>query len=302
MSWRAFAVVQTCRWGVRPMLALPIPWRVHRRLFALAAPPASAMRGVTVERVAVAGVPGRSVAPEAGASGTLLWLHGGGFVLGSSGGAYAAFAATLARATGRRVVMPDYRLAPEHPFPAAPDDALAVARALAAEGPFALGGDSAGGTLALATLAALVADGAPPERVVLASPAVDLDPARVVPARHAEMMLPVSMLRRVARDYAGIADPRDPRLSPIHAEYRGAPPVLVQAATGEILEGDAHAIAARLRAAGVDVRLHLEPGMPHVWQLFAGRLPAADRAVAEIAAFLAGERAGHRRRGVRRAP
>ena len=286
MSWRERAMIEGCRWGVRPMLALPVPWRVHRRAFALQRPPAARMAGVTVERVVVGGVPGRSFSPLDGARGTLLWLHGGGFVIGSSAGVYAVFGAALARATGRRVVMPDYRLAPEDPFPAAPDDALAVARALAAEGPYALGGDSAGGTLALVTLAAMLPEGAPPERVILASPAVDLDAARPVPHAPGEMMLPVAMLRRIVRDYAGAADPRDPRLSPIHGDYAGAPPVLIEVARGEILEGDADAIAARLERQGVAVTTRREAGVPHVWQLFAG-LAAAERSLATIAAFLA---------------
>ena len=286
MTWRERAVIHGCRWGVRPLLALPVPWTLHRRAFELGTPSAARLPGVAVERTRVGAVPCRIVRPEAGAAGTILWLHGGGFVMGSSGGVYLAFGAALAGATGRRVVLPDYRLAPEDPFPAAPDDTLAVARALAAEGPFALGGDSAGGTLAMVTLAGMLADEAAPERVVLASPAADLDPARPVPRGHREMMLPVAMLRRVARDYAGAADPRDPRLSPIHGDYAGAPPVLIQCARGEILEGDADALAARLRAVGASVTLEKEAGVPHVWQLFAG-LAAADRAMASIAAFLA---------------
>lgn len=286
MSWRERLVAAGCRWGVRPILALPVPWALHRRAFAWTTPGPARLQGLNVRRVEIGGVPGREVVPEGGGRGTILWLHGGGFVIGSSGGVYLALGAALARATGRRVVLPDYRLAPEHPYPAAPEDALAVALALAAEGPFALCGDSAGGTLALATLIALLRAGMPPERVVLASPAADLDSARPVPDARREMMLPVAMLRRVVRDYAGGADPRDPRLSPIHGDYRGAPPVLILCAEGEILEGDCDAIAARCREAGAPVRLEKTRDVPHVWLLFRG-LPAAERAVASIVRFLA---------------
>ena len=284
MTWRDGAVLAACRWGLRPALALPVPWTWHRRAMALVAPRRATRQDVRVETAAIAGIPARVFAPPA-PRGTLLWLHGGGFVLGSSQ-TYAPLAATLAHLTGRRVIVPDYRLAPEHPFPAAPDDCLAVARAVAAEGPFALGGDSAGGTLALATLATLLADGTPPERLILVSPAVDLDPARPMPPDRREALLPVGMLRRVQRDYIGPADPRDPRLSPIHARFDGAPPALIQCARGELLEHDAEAIADRLRAAGTAVALEPESGVPHTWHLFTGLSPKADAALARIAEFL----------------
>ena len=284
-TWRDRALLLACRVSARPFLSLPLPWSVHRRAFLLTAPTLPRRPGLTVTATTIAGVPGRITAPEA-PRGTILWLHGGGFVLGSSRGVYANLAAALARATNMRVVMPDYRLAPEHPFPAGPDDCLAVARALSAEGPLVLGGDSAGGCFALTTLAGLLACGTPPARVLLASPAVDLDPARPVPPAPGEVVLPVSMLRRVCRDYVGQADARDPRVSPIHADFTGAPPVLIQCARGEILEGDSDAIAERLRAAGAQVTVQKETGVPHVWQVFAGRTPKADRAIAAMAKSL----------------
>lgn len=288
VTWRGHALAGATRWGLRPLLALPLGWALHRRAFALASVGLAGPEGVRITRGAWGGVPGREIVPEGGARGTILWLHGGAFVMGSSGGVHARLGAALARATGRRVILPDYRLAPEHPFPAAPDDTLAAARALAREGPFALGGDSAGATLALATLAGLVAEGLAPERVALTSPAVDLDKDRLVPDAPGELLLPVAMLRRVLRDYAGGADPLDPRLSPIHARYEGAPPVLILAARGEILEGDTDAIASRLAAQGVTVTTRKETGVPHGWPVVPG-LPAAERSLAEIAAFLAPE-------------
>ena len=221
------------------------------------------------------------------ATGSLLWLHGGGFVLGSAH-SYARLALALAQRSGRRVILPEYRLAPEHPFPAGPDDCIAVARDLIAEGPLALGGDSAGGTLALTTLADLLADGTPPERVVLVSPAVDLDPSRQTPDTRGEMIFPLALLHRVARDYVGCADPRNPRVSPIHAVFDNSPPVLIQCATGEVLEADTDAIAEHLVRAGVSVEVQKTDGVPHVWQLFVGRTPKADHAVDAMAAFLRG--------------
>lgn len=288
-TWRDRALLLACRVGARPFLALPLPWAFHRRAAGSSRPPPSPP-GLLITRTPIAGIPGRVTSPAA-PRGTILWLHGGGFVLGSSGGVYANLAAALARATGMRVVVPDYRLAPEHPFPAGHDDCLAVARALAADafsdGPFVLGGDSAGGCLALAVLAALLADGTPPARVLLASPVIDLDPARPVPLAPGEVMLPLSAVRRFLRDYLGSADIRDPRVSPVHADFAGAPPVLIQCARGELLEGDADAIAARLAAAGAAVTLQKESGVPHAWPVFAGRTPKADRAIAAMAKALA---------------
>lgn len=284
MSWRDRALVVVCRGIVKPALTLPLPWALHRQAFRLVMPRAPRADGVTVTTRIIAGVPCHVFSPT-DAAGSLLWLHGGGFVLGSAR-SYALFALALAQRSGRRVIMPDYRLAPEHPFPAGPDDCIAVARELMKEGPFALGGDSAGGTLALTTLADLLSDGTPPERVILASPAVDLDPARPIPDARGEMIFPIALLHRVAREYAGDADPKDPRVSPIHAAFDSAPPILIQCASGEVLEADSDAIARRLIDAGAHVEVQKTEGVPHVWQLFVGRTPKADRAVDAMATFL----------------
>ncbi|CUH26381.1 Monoterpene epsilon-lactone hydrolase [Jannaschia seosinensis] len=284
MSWRDALVLALCRWGARPALALPVPWRWHRRVMQAVVSHRRSLPDIKVIQTRIGGVPARIFAsPQA--RGTLLWLHGGGFVLGSSL-TYAHLAKTLAHLSGRRVVVPDYRLAPEHPFPAAPDDCVTVARALRAEGSFALAGDSAGGTLALVTLAALLRDGTPPERLILVSPAVDLDPDRPMPPAPHEALLPLRMLRRVQREYVARADPRNPALSPIHADFAGAPPTLIQCAVGELLEGDADAIAEHLRAGGAEVTIEKERGVPHTWHLFVGLSPKADRAVARLADFL----------------
>lgn len=283
MSWRDAALVLASRSVVKPILSLPIPWSLHRRGLRIAEMFYRG-RGVRFETTRIAGVPCGIVTP-ARADGTLLWLHGGGFVLGTAR-SYIGLASALARLSGRRVVLPEYRLAPEHPFPAAPDDCLAVARALAAQGPFALGGDSAGGCLAAVVLADLLAEGTTPSHLVLTSPAVDLDPSRTAPAGSVEILLSVPALLRFARAYSHGADPTDPRLSPVHAAYPGAPPTLIQCARGEVLEGDADALAARLRAGGARVEVHKTDGVPHGWQLFVGHTPKADRAVADMAAFL----------------
>ena len=271
------------RWVAKPFFALPLDWRVHRAALGMAARLTPKLSGVRETWETVGGVPCRVSEPEGGGAGDLLWLHGGGFVVGSAR-SYHRLLDSLALATGRRVTAPDYRLAPEHPFPAAYDDCLAALRARTG----ALGGDSAGGTLALAVAATLCREGRPPERLVLASPAADLDPARPVPADRREMVLPLNMIRRATRAYRADADPRDPRLSPIHADWPCTVATQVFVAEGELLEHDADAIAERLRAAGADVDLRRYRGVPHAWVIGASRAPAADRAVAEIALFLGG--------------
>ncbi|WP_179379508.1 alpha/beta hydrolase [Jannaschia marina] len=283
MSWRDRALALGARFGVKPILSLPLPWAVHRqafRLMGLRALPSE----VEVAQKMVGGISCGIFTPP-GSSGTLLWLHGGGFVLGSAR-SYATLASALALQSGRRVVVPDYRLAPEHPFPAAPDDCRDVAHALAAQGPFALGGDSAGGCLAVVTLAELLAEGMTPTHLVLVSPAADLDPDRPVPDTRDELLFPVSLLRRVGRDYAAGADPTDPRVSPVHADLDGAPPTLIHCAKGELLEEDTDALEERLRTGRAKVTVEKTAGVPHVWHLCVGRTPKADAAVARIGAFL----------------
>ena len=279
---RAAALV--ARWAVRPVLSLPIPWAVLRRGAAFAA----ARRGPRSECAEawteVAGVPCLAVTPPA-PQGTLVWLHGGGFVLGSPA-SYRGLAHRLAHRARARVLLPRYRLAPEHPFPAALEDAVDVAAEVSGRGHYWLGGDSAGGNLALGACAEMLARGRRPRGMVLVSPAPDLDIARDAPPRHDEMLLPAALLRRIVVDYLGGTDARDPRASPIRAAFPAPPPTLIQCAAGELLERDIDALAAHLVAQGGDVRVEKASGVPHDYQVLAGLLPSATRAVDRLAAFL----------------
>lgn len=213
---------------------------------------------------------------DSGEMSTVIYAHGGGYVLGS-----AAVAIPITARLGRtlRVVSVDYRQPPEHPFPAALDDVLAVFLSLAAGGtPVALAGDSSGGALALSVAVTATARGMPPAAIALFSPLLD----------HASV--PGSPLaddegRRLIDYYAGDADPADPRLSPLRAELGGLPPVLIQAATDEPLAAQAFEFQRRAAAAGVDVTLDLWDGLWHTWHYH--HLPEADQALAEAAAFLA---------------
>ncbi|WP_370305989.1 alpha/beta hydrolase [Sinimarinibacterium flocculans] len=222
---------------------------------------------------------------------TLLYLHGGGYQVGSPQ-IYREFAAQLARRWQAQVALIDYRLAPEHPFPAATDDVFAAYRSLLEQGvdprTLIVAGDSAGGGLTLAcALQARDADLPPPAALVVFSPWVDLTVSgQSALTREHDDMLVSEHLRVAAADYLGGAAPQTPLASPLHADLHGLPPTLIQATDNEVLCDDARRLADALQAAGVEAQLRLWPGLFHVWQLFAGKLPEADAAIVEAAAFL----------------
>ncbi|MBM2577693.1 alpha/beta hydrolase [Jannaschia sp. Os4] len=285
LTWRDRMVAGLADRVAEPLLRRPLPVAAMRAAFALATP-LRAPKGAAVEWQDVGGVQARVLTPP-DARGDLLWCHGGAFVAGSPR-SHARLTDLVAMASGLRVTTPAYRLAPEHPFPAAYEDCLAAAHAMAARGPFALAGDSAGATLAASVCAQLCADGTPPARMALICPAGRLDAARPDPADADPMFLSRPLLERLLALYAPGADPTDPRLSPVHADFPGAPPTLIHVADGELLEEDSDALAAQLRAGGADVRIRRVRGLPHAWHLAAGIAPAADRALDGIAAFLRG--------------
>lgn len=293
MSLRLRALNQLLRWVERPYLeqetdiarararldrnAQLLPIRRRARL------------SPTVLRDGACAVPALRVAGPADGP-LLLWLHGGAYCIGSPE-SHARLVAELAGRIGGAAVLPGYRLAPEHRFPAAPEDALAAYRALLAEhdGPLVLGGDSAGGGLAFALLHLILAAGLPaPACLVAFSPWTDLTlgGASLVTLQAEDPLLPARRLAEVRDLYLAGGDARDPRASPVHGRFAGAAPVLIQASAGEILRDDAVAMAARLRADGVAVSLELWPEVPHVWQFYAGLLPEADAALDQAAAFV----------------
>lgn len=280
-------IAQAARFLIRPNLALPLPWTVKRRSFELAGRARPLARGVTEVRCTLAGRrAARFTPPNPG--GRLLWIHGGGFVVGSPR-SHRGMLSALAKASGAHILVPRYRLAPEHPFPAAVEDVEAAIAALPPEpGPLFLGGDSAGATLALVALAKALRDGTPRfDAVFLISPAVDLDPTRPFPKAD-DLLFPAAMFERIKRAYIAGADPKDPRLSPIHATFTGAPPVLIHVCAGEYLEGDSKQIADRLAADGASVTLETYHRLPHVFHFMAGRSPSADAALARAADFFRG--------------
>jgi len=244
---------------------------------------------VSFESVSVGGVPGLACAPRAGApERTLLYLHGGGYVLGSAA-AYRDLAARLAVLARARVVAVDYRLAPEHRFPAQQEDCLAAARALLAEVPaerLALGGDSAGAALCVATLCALRdADAALPAAALLLCPwteplAAGGSMERNADADFADRELLVSWVEATG------GDPLDPRLTVRDAKLAGLPPLLVQVGGAELLYDQVQRFAAAARAAGVAVELEEYADMFHDFQLQAALLPEGAAALEAAARFL----------------
>ncbi len=239
------------------------------------------------------GVPAHWLAaPGTDTGRVLLFLHGGGYELGSlrSDG---ELAARLGRASGMRVLFPEYRLAPEHPFPAAIDDVLAAWRWLRtgqdlSARSIAVAGGSAGGGLAVALLVALRDAGeALPAAAVLMSPTVDLTSSGASMTERAEQD-PIStpaMLRQFASGYLAGADPKTPLASPLFAALAGLPPLLVQVGTADLLLSDSERLAEAAAEAGVDVTLQTGEGLPHVYPIMLGT-PEAAQATEQIGKFL----------------
>jgi acetyl esterase/lipase len=223
----------------------------------------------------------------------ILYLHGGGYVIGSAS-LYRHLTWRLARAVRARLLAADYRLAPEYPFPAAVDDAMTAYEWLLASGAdprqVAVIGDSAGGGLAFALLLRCRDEGRLPlpAAVVALSPWTDLALTGASLSRNAvaDPFLDVNGIPPVAECYLSGADPRHPYASPLYGDLTGLPPALIQVGSDEVLRDDATRMADRLRAADCEVALEIWPRMPHVWHLFASIMPEARRAIARIGNFV----------------
>ncbi|MFD7874735.1 alpha/beta hydrolase [Streptomyces sp. NPDC059766] len=252
-----------------------------------------APEGMAARRTKLGGRPTLELEPaEISGRGRLLYLHGGGYVIGSPD-THAGLVGELARRAGLRAWSVDYRLAPEHPFPAAVDDGLAAYRELLTAGTdprnLVLAGDSAGGGLAIATLLAAREAGLPqPAAVAVLSPWVDLTLAggTIRSKEDADPIFIEADLRAYADLYVGTGDRAHPLASPVFADLTGLPPLLVQAGANEVLLDDAVRLAGRAGADGVEVTLEIGPGLPHVYQHHYGRLDEADAALDRVARFL----------------
>jgi phosphinothricin tripeptide acetyl hydrolase len=248
---------------------------------------------VAIQRVAAPVAPAEWLTPPAArADVVLLYLHGGGYVIGSPR-SHRHLAAALARAAGARALVLDYRLAPEHPFPAALEDAVAAYRWLSEQGiapaRLVIAGDSAGGGLTVATLVALRERGlALPAAGVCISPWVDLTCSAPSYAKNdaGDPIVRPALVADMARAYLAGVDPRTPLASPLYADLRGLPPLLVHVGSDEVVLDDAVGLAERARAAGVDATLEVAPRMVHVWHWFLPMLDEAQTAVDAIGAFI----------------
>lgn len=267
-----------------------LPLSVQRRMLGVA-PRSRVIRRMRFEKVRAGGVPAEWFhAPESDPSRVLLYVHGGGYSIGSidSHRELIARMCVAARATGLAL---DYRLAPEHPFPAQLDDARAAYHWLLARGIPAsrvvVAGESAGGGLTLSTLVSLRDAGDPlPGAAVVISPWVDLEcgaPSMVGNARYDYVSR--ETLRVYARRFVREHDLRHPLAAPIHADLRGLPPLLVQAGGAETLLDDARRLADRARDAGVDVTLDVEDDMIHAFHVFAPFLARAQAAIDRAGVF-----------------
>ena len=271
-------------------LALPVAERrAAIEQGAAAVPPPD---DVSFEAVEAGGVPCEWVdAPGASSERTILYLHGGAYTI-CSPRTHRRLTAALSRETGARVLAADYRLAPEHPFPAAVEDAVAVYGWLVERGEpsrIAVAGDSAGGGLTVAALVAARERGlAMPAAAAVISPWADLEltGGSMTTKAGDDPMLDAARLKESADHYLAGRDPRTPLASPIYADLTGLPPLFVHVGSREVLLDDAVRLADKARADGVDVTLRIEDGMIHVWHIFAGLAPECDEGVRTVAAFL----------------
>lgn len=270
----------------RPTLQFVAPQSILRSLFALTAPLSGSIPNDIKPKPDSDGALWFTP-PEVGPNAPLLmYLHGGGFTIGSPR-THAALVAHLARFAGMRAVSIPYRLAPENPFPAARNDAVAAYDRLVAAGtpPVAVCGDSAGGCLALQVAQhARDKSSIQPKALGLIAPVADLsgDIAHRFEAASDEILIPPAWARRILTCYLPDTDPADPAVSPLLGDLTGLPPTMIQAATGEALVHDAQRLEKKME----NVILDLWPDMAHVWHLHAGRSKTADRALQRLGDFL----------------
>ena len=273
-------VKNALRVGLRPVLGPPVPLPVQRAWMTLLAAGLPVPEGVEVVRTTAGGVPAERLVPTgADPARAVLLLHGGAFITGSPT-THRGFAALLARAAGCAVTVLDYRLAPEHPWPAAEHDAVAAYDELSAGARTSVVGDSAGGALAM-----LLARSRRPAAIALVSPLVDLTRESSRDWTGEDVLVRNGWARQGTEAFVGGADARS--LSPLFDDLAGLPPLLVHVSEHERLRPEGERLAARAAEAGVDVSLVRLDGLWHDPHVQAGVLPEAAEAVASMGRWLA---------------
>ncbi len=278
---------------LKPILSPRVPLRLQRAATAMVGHAVWSPRDTDRTTVDMNGVPALQLIPTGAVGGrVILYLHGGGYVFGGTG-SHANAVAHIGKAAGAGVFFPLYRLAPEDPYPAAVEDAMAAYRWLLDQGNspdlLAIVGDSAGGGLTVATLVAIRDAGLPmPGAAALISPWVDLTRSgdSVLGRAGRDPMLSPPYLRFCAQAYCADQPSSHPGCSPLFADLRGLPPLLIQVGSEEALYSDSERLAKLANRTQVEVNFKCYQGLWHVFQLFAGWLREADDAVAEIGLFL----------------
>lgn len=286
-SWQSSLLNPILKFQVKRKLGKATSAADVRKAFGAPLPPP---RGAKYSPDNIGGIAGEWTQAGGVASGTILYLHGGGYMACSPKTHRPITAAYALR--GIKIFTPDYRLAPEHPFPAALEDALATYKGLLATGiapaKLAISGDSAGGGLTLALLLAIKAEGLPmPSSALVFSPWTDLaiTGATIQTNLTRDCLLHGNTMKDGASFYLGNADPQNPLASPLYGDLAGLPPLFITVGEAEVLRDDSTRFAAKARQAGVEVDIKIWDGMPHVWQLFQFLLPEARQAMDDAARF-----------------
>ncbi|MCE9645472.1 MAG: alpha/beta hydrolase [Chloroflexi bacterium] len=250
-------------------------------------------KGISIDKFEIDGIPTEWISPaDANQDKSIIHLHGGGYVTGGID-SHQSMCILMAQTLKIKVLLPEYRLAPEHPFPAALEDALKVYRWLLAQGyqpgNIIISGDSAGGGLSLATVLSLRDSGEPlPAAVVCMSPWADLTlkGKSHITNEKAESILRSDVLNEWASSYIDAKESDHPLISPIYADFRSFPPLLIQVGSGEVLLDDSLTLAEKTKADGVDVTLKIWDELWHAWQALGDLIPESKKAFEEMSQFV----------------
>lgn len=286
---------QTMQRMIRPLLHPAVPVPLQRKIIAQAYRSSTAPRGCQFDAITVNGIQALRTRYRNPTEGIILYLHGGGYIIGSPD-THRGITGHLARASSQTIIAPDYRLAPEHPFPAALDDAEAVYEGLLKEGhdpaSIAIAGDSAGGGLTIALAMRLRDRGRPlPASLTVFSPWVDLTHQQLY-SPECEPVLQPRWIEKAATLYCGQQPRTTPLISPIHGDLDGLPPLLIQVGSEEILLNDARQLSELASRQGVETTLEIYNSLWHVFQVHAGQLERATNALTTAAAHINRYRAG----------